>query len=398
MHRLKCFAINDLCGRSVLCKTAEQLHKFLLYMKETFYFSHDYNARRDKKLISLVMQLWAEWYWIWWQVVEMIYEKSYPYITVDDLEIISYETRVDISKIEKFFDICKKVWLFVEWEEWYYNQRILDNLERRDEIRNKRAEAGSRWWRMKQAKDKATHSKSDWEEMKDYFWECVRCWCKDQIEKDHIVAVYNWWSDWIENLQPLCKRCNTAKWPDETDYRIIHCEAKWKQMLDKWLSKDYQIVAKERKGKEIKEKKEKENKENKEDKENKEEKEWKEDISKDIWEQALVIKKWNEDINDLLEIVKWQVEFLWLIYKKWKYERERAKNIITGKDFWEVCEKANMSRIEFCKNIIYMSTLTTFWNGKINNAETLYKYYAQVYNEAVNLKAKKQKDTSLITF
>lgn len=126
--------------------------------------------------------------------------------------------------------------------------------------------------------------------------------------------------------------------------------------------------------------------------------EWKEDISKDIWEQALVIRKWNEDINELLEIVKWQVEFLWLIYKKWKYERERAKNIITGKDFWEVCEKANMSRIEFCKNIIYMSTLTTFWNGKINNAETLYKYYAQVYNEAVNLKAKKQKDTSLTVF
>lgn len=31
-HRLKSFAINDLCGRSVLCKTAEQLHKFLYIM------------------------------------------------------------------------------------------------------------------------------------------------------------------------------------------------------------------------------------------------------------------------------------------------------------------------------------------------------------------------------
>ena len=57
-----------------------------------------------------------------------------------------------------------------------------------------------------------------------------------------------------------------------------------------------------------------------------------------------------------------------------------------------------MSRIEFCKSIIYMSSKLDFWNGKINNAETLYKHYAQVYNEAVNLKAKKQKDTSLITF
>ena len=34
--RLKCFAINDLCGRSVLSKTAEQLHKFFIYMDNTY--------------------------------------------------------------------------------------------------------------------------------------------------------------------------------------------------------------------------------------------------------------------------------------------------------------------------------------------------------------------------
>lgn len=94
----------------------------------------------------------------------------------------------------------------------------------------------------------------------------------------------------------------------------------------------------------------------------------------------------NTEINELLDIIKGQVEFLWLIYKKGTRERERAKNILTGKDFWEVCNKANMSRIEFCKSIIYMSSLLTFWNWKINNAETLYKHYAQVYNEAVNKK------------
>jgi len=116
-----------------------------------------------------------------------------------------------------------------------------------------------------------------------------------------------------------------------------------------------------------------------------------------VWEQALENKS-DPDINNIIEVIKWQVEFLWLIYKKWSRERERAKNILTWKDFWQVCEKANMSRIEFCKSIIYMSSKLDFWNGKIYNSETLYKHYAQVYNEAVNLKAKKQKDTSLITF
>lgn len=125
-----------------------------------------------------------------------------------------------------------------------------------------------------------------------------------------------------------------------------------------------------------------------------------ETVSKDTGEQALeVIEEfWDKEINSITEVIKWQVEFLWLIYKKWSRERERAKNILTWKDFWQVCEKANMSRIEFCKSIIFMSSNLDFWNWKIYNSETLYKHYAQVYNEAVNLKAKKQKDTSLITF
>lgn len=138
---------------------------------------------------------------------------------------------------------------------------------------------------------------------------------------------------------------------------------------------------------------------NKYNKENKEYKENNIDISKDIWEQALVLKEefWNNEINELLELIKWQVESLWLLYKKWKYERERAKNIITGKEFWEVCERSNMSRIEFCKNIILISVKLTFWNWKINNAETLYKHYAQVYNDAKNKKSEMETPKRIFT-
>lgn len=115
-----------------------------------------------------------------------------------------------------------------------------------------------------------------------------------------------------------------------------------------------------------------------------------------VWEQALVLEKWNTDINELLETIKWQVEFLGLIYKKGKYERERAKNILTGKDFWEVCEKANMPRIEFCKQIIFISSKLDFWNWKVYNAETIYKHYAQVYNEAKNKKQELEKKTPVL--
>ena len=132
---------------------------------------------------------------------------------------------------------------------------------------------------------------------------------------------------------------------------------------------------------------------NKNNKENKENKENNIDTTIVVWEQALVVSKWNTDINELLETIKWQVEFLWLIYKKWKYERERAKNILTGKDFWEVCEKANMPRVEFCKQIIFISSKLDFWNWKVYNAETIYKHYAQVYNEARNKKQELENKT-----
>ena len=118
-----------------------------------------------------------------------------------------------------------------------------------------------------------------------------------------------------------------------------------------------------------------------------------ENISKDIWEQALVVtneiikeEHGDPEINNILETIKEQVEFLWFIYKKWSHEKERAKNILTGKEFWDICEKSNLSRVEFCKSIIFISSKLDFWNGKIYNAETLYKNYAMVYNTAMSKK------------
>ena len=121
-------------------------------------------------------------------------------------------------------------------------------------------------------------------------------------------------------------------------------------------------------------------------------KEWK-NISKDINTNVLessknlaIIKKWDEDINLFLSEIRKTIESCNLIYKKWTYERSRAKNILTWKDFWETCEKAWMTRLDFCKNIILVSTKLDFWNWKVYNCESLYKHYAQVYNEAVRMK------------
>ena len=112
-------------------------------------------------------------------------------------------------------------------------------------------------------------------------------------------------------------------------------------------------------------------------------------------ENKFSIKKkeyWNNKINEVIKKIKESVEKNWLMYKKGKYERQRANNILTSNDFWEVCAKNNMTRWEFCENIISISTKSDFWAWKIYNCETLYRHYAVVFNDCKNILINNQKN------
>lgn len=94
---------------------------------------------------------------------------------------------------------------------------------------------------------------------------------------------------------------------------------------------------------------------------------------------------WREDINDMQSIIKQTIESNWMIYKAWNQERNRIQNILTAKEFWKVCEKANMSREEFVINIINLATKLKYWKP-IYNWVDLYSNYAAVYNKWLETK------------
>lgn len=59
------------------------------------------------------------------------------------------------------------------------------------------------------------HSQGEWENLKaQYNWTCPKCNREEpgiKLTKDHFIPVFRGGSDNIENIQPLCKSCNSKK-------------------------------------------------------------------------------------------------------------------------------------------------------------------------------------------
>lgn len=59
------------------------------------------------------------------------------------------------------------------------------------------------------------HTWKEWEKLKEFYnYSCVECGRKEpeiKITIDHIVPINKGGTNWISNIQPLCKSCNSKK-------------------------------------------------------------------------------------------------------------------------------------------------------------------------------------------
>jgi 5-methylcytosine-specific restriction endonuclease McrA len=81
--------------------------------------------------------------------------------------------------------------------------------------------------RLRDAKLKGDHTKDEWVELVNNFdCRCVRCGDSSRpLHKDHIVPLYQGGSNGLDNIQPLCDRCNLGKASDSfnwAEYRRQH--------------------------------------------------------------------------------------------------------------------------------------------------------------------------------
>jgi 5-methylcytosine-specific restriction endonuclease McrA len=69
----------------------------------------------------------------------------------------------------------------------------------------------------------ASHTDEEWEELKAFYeYKCLRCGRQEpdiKLTRDHVIPLTRGGTDSIDNVQPLCARCNSKKNHKHIDYR-----------------------------------------------------------------------------------------------------------------------------------------------------------------------------------
>ena len=112
--------------------------------KDTYYFSHDHNARNDKKISALVCEFKAAGYGIFWATCEMMHEEGGK-LEFDELTIkaIAKDINEESEFVKTVIEKCiEKFKLFTKQGILLQSNRVARNLESKNEKKHKKAEAG----------------------------------------------------------------------------------------------------------------------------------------------------------------------------------------------------------------------------------------------------------------
>jgi hypothetical protein len=110
--------------------------------KDTFYFSHDYGARKDPKLIKLCINHDLYGIGLYWCLIELLYEQG-GYLLMTELETYAFELRTECERIT---ELITEYNLFKNDGEKFWSESVLRRLEEREKrSESARNSALKRW-------------------------------------------------------------------------------------------------------------------------------------------------------------------------------------------------------------------------------------------------------------
>jgi len=115
--------------------------------KDTYYFSHDYNARNDEKILELRVKYGAEGYGLFWMLVETMAENENGGAKASLIGGLSLGYGVAKEKLLEFIDYCIDIELFYKEEGFIFSRRMKKHKDFRLKLSEKGKEGAEKRWK-----------------------------------------------------------------------------------------------------------------------------------------------------------------------------------------------------------------------------------------------------------
>lgn len=113
-------------------------------MKETYYFSHDCNARNDEKILMLRAEHGMEGYGIYWALVEMMFESAETCLYHNKVKGVAVSYNIDITLLQDVINTCITEGLFDSDDDVFWSESLRRRKDKYHEIKQKKSDAGKK--------------------------------------------------------------------------------------------------------------------------------------------------------------------------------------------------------------------------------------------------------------
>lgn len=177
-------------------------------MADNFYFSHDYGARNDPKLVTLQMELGHKGKGIFWDLIEICYEQG-GYILFSELKSIAFALHTEYESITS---VLNSYGLFENDGNAYWSKSVLNRLEARGEKSEKARQNVLKRWDKYKSNTGVLQTNNEGNTIKE------RKESKEEEKKEKYLSQFEiFWN--LYNDKTDRKKC-LAKWMKLTEHEI----------------------------------------------------------------------------------------------------------------------------------------------------------------------------------